>query len=152
MSVVIDGTLGIDTIQANTVTSAKIVDATIAPADLSGAQSGSAPIYGARAWCVFDGTLTGTNAPTAGGNITSITRNSTGEYTINFTTAMQDANYAINVMCQSTSGNSLISAVIGQASAPYNGTLPTASSFRIAVVIPTIGYVDSPKIYVAVFR
>jgi hypothetical protein len=36
MAVVIDGTLGIDTIQANTVTSAKIVDGTIVGADLSG--------------------------------------------------------------------------------------------------------------------
>jgi len=36
MTVVIDGTLGVDTIQANTVTSAKIVDGTIVGADLSG--------------------------------------------------------------------------------------------------------------------
>jgi hypothetical protein len=65
--------------------------------------SGTAPVFGARAWCVFDGTLTGTNAPTAGGNITSITRNSAGNYTVNFTTAMPDANYAVMVCGASTS-------------------------------------------------
>lgn len=56
--------------------------------------SGSAPGFVARAWCLFNGTTTGTNAPAAGGNVTSVTRNSAGNYTINFTTAMQDADYA----------------------------------------------------------
>ncbi len=84
-------------IAALQVTGAKIAAATITPDKLSGAQSGSAPIYGARAWCVFDGTLTGTNAPTAGGNVTSVTRVGTGDYTVNFTTAMSSANYAVTL-------------------------------------------------------
>jgi hypothetical protein len=53
-----------------------------------------ATVYGCRAWANWNGALTGTNAPRAGGNVTSVTRNALGNYTINFTTAMPDANYA----------------------------------------------------------
>lgn len=53
--------------------------------------SGTAPIYPCRAWVNFNGT--GTVAIRASGNVTSITDNGTGDYTINFTTAMSDANY-----------------------------------------------------------
>ena len=55
--------------------------------------SGSAPVYAARAWCNFNGT--GTVAIRASGNVSSITDNGTGDYTVNFTTAMPDANYAV---------------------------------------------------------
>jgi hypothetical protein len=53
--------------------------------------TGSAPVYGCRAWVNFNGT--GTVAIRASGNVSSITDNGTGDYTINFTTAMPDANY-----------------------------------------------------------
>ena len=55
--------------------------------------SGSAPIYSCRAWCNFNGT--GTVAIRASGNVSSITDNGTGDYTVNFTTAMPDVNYAV---------------------------------------------------------
>ena len=55
--------------------------------------SGSAPLYACRAWVNFDGT--GTVAIRAGGNVSSITDNGTGDYTVNFATNMEDANYAI---------------------------------------------------------
>lgn len=58
-------------------------------------QSGSAPFFSVRAWAYFNGTTAGTNAPTAGGNVTTITRNSTGNYTANFTTAMPSPLMAI---------------------------------------------------------
>ena len=61
--------------------------------------TGSAPYYGTRAWANFDGTQTGTITPRASGNIASIVKNSTGVYTITFTTAMPDANYAIVGTC-----------------------------------------------------
>lgn len=47
----------------------------------------------AKAWCLFDGTAVGTNAPTAGYNVTSVTRNAAGDYRINLTTAFSTANY-----------------------------------------------------------
>jgi hypothetical protein len=67
-------------------------DAIITGAELDGAQTGSAPIYGARAWVCFNGT--GTPSVRASGNISSITDNGTGDYTANFTTAMPDINYS----------------------------------------------------------
>lgn len=56
--------------------------------------SGSAPSYSARAWVNFNGT--GTVAIRASGNVSSITDNGTGNYTVNFTTAMSDANYSVS--------------------------------------------------------
>lgn len=53
----------------------------------------NAPVYAARAWVNFNGT--GTVAIRASGNVTSITDNDTGDYTVNFTTAMPDANYSV---------------------------------------------------------
>ena len=43
-------------IEDDAVTTAKITDANITAAKLDGAQSGSAPIYGCRAWVYFNGT------------------------------------------------------------------------------------------------
>lgn len=54
--------------------------------------AGSAPIYAARAWVNFDGT---TGTIRASGNVASVTRTTTGTYTVTFTTAMDDANYSI---------------------------------------------------------
>jgi hypothetical protein len=55
--------------------------------------SGSAPMYACRAWVNFNGT--GTVAIRASGNVSSITDNGTGDYTINFATDMEDANYCV---------------------------------------------------------
>ena len=64
-----------------------------------GSQTGSAPIFAARGWVNFNGT--GTVAIRASGNVSSITDNGTGTYTVNFTTALADANYALT----GTTGN-----------------------------------------------
>jgi len=52
-----------------------------------------ATAYGCRAWVNFNGT--GTVAIRGSGNVTSITDNGTGSYTVIFTTAMPDVNYAV---------------------------------------------------------
>ena len=54
--------------------------------------SGSAPVYACRAWVNFDGT--GTVAIRASGNVSSITDNGAGNYTVNFAAAMPHANYS----------------------------------------------------------
>jgi len=61
-----------------------------------------ATAYGCRAWVNFNGT--GTVAIRGSGNVTSITDNGTGDYTVNFTSAMPDANYAFtqHISCAST--------------------------------------------------
>ena len=51
-----------------------------------------ATAYGCRAWVNFNGT--GTVAIRGSGNVSSITDNGTGDYTVNITTAMPDVNYA----------------------------------------------------------
>ena len=48
--------------------------------------------YGCRAWVNFNGT--GTISTRASGNVSSITDNATGQYTISFSSAMPDANYS----------------------------------------------------------
>jgi hypothetical protein len=56
-----------------------------------------ATAYGCRAWVNFNGV--GTVAIRASGNVSSITDNGTGDYTVNFTTAMPDANYCVTGTC-----------------------------------------------------
>ena len=53
-----------------------------------------ATAYGCRAWVNFNGT--GTVAIRNSGNVSSITDNGVGDYTVNFTTAMPDANYGFS--------------------------------------------------------
>lgn len=47
--------------------------------------------YGCRAWINYNGT---TATIRANGNISSVTKNSTGDYTLNFTSALPDASYS----------------------------------------------------------
>ena len=53
----------------------------------------AATAYGCRAWVNFNGT--GTVAIRGSGNVTSITDNGTGDYTINFTNAMPDTKSSV---------------------------------------------------------
>lgn len=70
--------------------------------------SGTAPIYANRAWANINGT--GTVAIRASGNVSSITDNGTGNYTVNFTTAMEDVNYSSLALAEdATGGNAPIS-------------------------------------------
>jgi hypothetical protein len=68
-----------------------------------GTQTGTAPIYGIRAWVVFDpnrnaagtaDTLLTARYLISSGNVTSVTKTATGKYTILITTALPDANYS----------------------------------------------------------
>ena len=59
--------------------------------------------YKCRAWVNFNGT--GTVAIRAAGNVSSITDNGTGNYTVNFTTAMVDANYSAQVCSDAFANN-----------------------------------------------
>jgi hypothetical protein len=59
----------------------------------------------AKAWVNFDG-VTATPTIRASFNVSSITDNGTGDYTVNFTTAMPDANYSAQVTSQLESNGS----------------------------------------------
>lgn len=96
--------------------------------------SGSAPTYACRAWVYFDGT--GTPAIQASGNVSSITDNGTGDYTINFTTAMPDANYVVvalanNVVIEDV-GTRTTSACRTQGAA-YGGSASDSTRTNVAV-------------------
>jgi hypothetical protein len=54
--------------------------------------TGAAPMYACRAWVNFDGTQS-TPSIRGSGNISSVTKNGTGNYTMSFTTAMPDVKY-----------------------------------------------------------
>ena len=55
--------------------------------------TGGAPIFACRAWVNFNGA--GTVKINASGNVSGITRNGVGDYTINFTEPMQHADYVV---------------------------------------------------------
>lgn len=100
--------------------------------------SGSAPVYACRAWVNFNGT--GTVAIRASGNVSSITDNGTGDYTLNFTTAMPDANYSITGISNYNSGSSMScnSAVFSTTQAKVNtyyGVLVAEDSSLVCVQI-----------------
>lgn len=81
----------------------------------------------ALAWVNFNGT--GTVAIRSSYNVSSITDNGTGDYTVNFATALSDANYAVTGIGCTSAGNSWGS--ISLATAIQSGTDPTTSLFRV---------------------
>ena len=118
------------------------------PASLSTA-SGSAPSYSARAWVNFNGT--GTVAIRASGNVSSITDNGVGEYTVNFTTAMPDANYAV-IACnvQYDNGNNTVAT---QVKGTFSGGASNQTTSSVRIQCATSGPVyDLAGIYVSIFR
>jgi len=84
----------------------------------------SAVAYGCRAWVNFNGT--GTVAIRASGNVSRITDNGTGDYTVNFTTAMVDANYAATMGAYLGSNGSRITVPLIS-----NSAAPTTSALRV---------------------
>jgi uncharacterized protein (AIM24 family) len=105
----------------------------------------NATAFGCRAWVNFNGS--GTVAIRASGNVSSITDNNTGNYTVNFTTALVDANYSVTGMASDTGGignRGLVSL--------YRGiTAPTASAFSVFTFTDTTQS-DNTFVYLSVFR
>jgi hypothetical protein len=105
--------------------------------------TGSAPYYGARAWVNFDGTgANGSKTIRASANVSSVVKNSTGDYTINFTTAMPDANYCATGSAQQASGRAILSVH----PTTFNTTSLTIRTFD------QIAAYDSAIISVSIFR
>jgi hypothetical protein len=101
-----------------------------------------ATAYGCRAWVNFDGTTNvgGNCTIRASGNVSTVADNGTGNYTVNFTNALSDANYA--AVCSSgTAGG-------------YNMTayVLTTSSVRLSSTYESAGPADTVIAQVAVFR
>jgi hypothetical protein len=134
------------------VTTAKVANANITAAKLDGAQSGSAPIYGARAWVNFNGT--GVVAIRASGNVTSITDNGTGDYIVNFTTAMPDVNFSV---AGSAGIDEILGNDLGRLFSEYGMASRTTSACRVCTAyvfqgIDTTVPADSSVVSVAIHR
>jgi len=98
-----------------------------------------ATAYGCRAWVNFNGT-TSPITIRASGNVTSITDNSVGNYTVNFTTAMPDANYAATCAAGNIGGYNMTAYTL------------TTASVRLSVTYESAGYFDTDIAQVAIFR
>ena len=93
--------------------------------------SGTAPMYACRAWVNFNGT--GTVAIRAAGNVGSITDNAAGDYTVNFTTPMVDANYSVASTMQVTTGAAGLSRYISGLDTAYRFLTTDANNAALDV-------------------
>ncbi len=100
-----------------------------------------------RAWCNFDGTASvAGNYIRASYNVSSITDNGTGDYTVNFTTAMADANYSAVALQGFGDSSANWTVPIGPFAAP------TTSAYRFKSLGFNSTIYDTPYICVAIFR
>ena len=146
MSVIIDGTDGITTPELDSSgpvagTTANFSGNVTLGSSVLATPTGSAPSYTCRAWVNFNGT--GTVAIREDGNVSSITDNGTGDYTVNFTTAMPDANFSVI-------GNSTNSTGVFYL---FGGVQTSASSARVYSFNTNLGgFIDVAFMQVAIFR
>jgi hypothetical protein len=112
---------------------------------------GTAPGYMARAWVNFNGT--GTVAIRASGNVSSITDNGTGDYTVNFTTAMPDINYSAVANSSAVYASYFSGGVnINTGTTSATEFAPTTTAIRMQLYYLTGGALDGKYLNVAVFR
>ena len=124
---------------AGTITVSTISDGSVSTSSTNCIQGS------AKAWVNFNGT--GTVAIRASYNVSSITDNGTGDYTVNFTNAFADANY-----CSVFGGTNATSGTgRDQNIGVKNNTAPTTSALRIVVFEPNTGTVDPLYCNVAIF-
>jgi hypothetical protein len=105
----------------------------------------AATAYGCRAWVNFDGTV---SPPTirGSGNVSQVTRGATGDYTITFTNAMPDANYAV------TGTAAVGSAALPRSVAPATTADMQAGSLRIRTSNDAGSYENCGIVSIAIFR
>jgi hypothetical protein len=96
-----------------------------------------------RAWVNFNGT--GTVALRASGNVSSITDNGVGDYTVIFTTGMPDADYAISLSLSNTTTGDTQSPKIS------TGSVPLFDRIRIGCGFNGIAF-DPTYVTAAIFR
>lgn len=132
------GTLAADTMQSSTAGTPPQFN------DGNGTQVGTL----CRAWVNFNGT--GTVAIRASFNVSSITDNGTGSYTVNFTNAMPDANASVNVV--GAAGTSASGLRVYGLSSTLSASSVTVFSAYISSTGGSSTPEDEPVMCVAVFR
>ena len=101
---------------------------------LEEATAGGATFYTAKAWVNFNGV--GTVAIRQDGNVSSITDNGVGSYTVNFTSNLTDANYAMTASASRYSvANSYggMNVLLARNHDSGSGTAPTSSACALNV-------------------
>ena len=147
MTIVIDGS---GTITGASTLATTVASPTLTTPNINSAQfatvTGTAPIYPCRAWVNFNGT--GTVAIRASGNVSSITDNGTGLYTVNLSTAMPDANGCVVAFAYKSATDSGDYRTIATG---YNTI--SAGSFGVHTGTAQVDNVtDTPVITAAIFR
>ena len=108
-----------------------------------------APIYACRAWVNFDGTTNtaGFCSIRASGNVSTVADNggTGGDYTVNFATAMPDANYSVVATTKEADDNSAQTTVV------MIHSLGT-SSFKLTAVRANVSLIDPINLCVTVIR
>jgi len=136
MAVTIDGSAGVTTNAGGSVNPSTTIDGIN---------------YSCRAWVNFNGT--GTVAIRGSGNVTSITDNGAGDYSVVYTTAMSDANY-----CVVTNAGTYASTISGVACPFRNGATgayvaPTTAEVRVNTFpLNSTTATDNQAVTVSVFR
>ena len=96
----------------------------------------------AKAWISYNGVA---QTISASFNVSSVTYNGTGDYTINFTTSMANANYAVTGSCNIGTTN------YGLILSPNRTTAPTTSAVRVVTAATNGTFYDCAYTYVAIF-
>lgn len=89
--------------------------------------SGTAVYYGARAWVNFNGV--GALTVRASANVSSVSDNGVGDYSVNFSTAMPDTNYSVQAAAGDP-GAACITVTLNRNAAGLE-VAPTTTSFRL---------------------
>lgn len=105
--------------------------------------SGDAPIYACRAWVNFNGT--GTPSIRASGNVSSITDNGVGDYSINFISSMPSANYCVT----GYAGRSSVGAILTGDS--YGGNTVMKANIQTRLLGGSVDKVDADFVSIAIF-
>lgn len=116
--------------------------------------------YGCRVWVNFDGGWNGGSQGGAisirqSGNLSSITDNGTGDFTLNFANSMPDANYAFMANAEASSDSTTNHNWAMQVNLyGTRASYITSSSCRIKVTgaVPGNGLTDSAQIHCSIFR
>ncbi len=110
----------------------------------------SAVAYGCRAWVNFNGT--GTVAIRASGNVSSITDNGAGVFSVNFTTSMPDINYSISINANlSFAAYNIFSPSINTGVGGAE-VAPTTASCRMYIATSDNTAFDPKYVNVSIFR
>ena len=106
----------------------------------------SAVAYGCRAWVCFNGTTASPSTIRGAGNVSSVTKNATGDFTINLTNALTDSNYS-SVATVGSATNATLNNRAATAN-PVNSSSVRVETF----VATTAGLIDDSAVSVAMFR